>query len=222
MRAHCRAPKPSNISKGRIPCCLLLARMSDDEGAAPGTSQPAKRGRPSDPNLEHFTVAVDHGNSHRDLKCKFCNKTFTRCKTVRARAHLAGVSGHGIAACPHVSSQVRAEAASTFTSSNSSKDSRAGSGGPTRTIEACVRRANSKVADSAIADFFFQNSIPFNVANTKSYEMMIKALTAQPVSYSRPSAWRLANPLLDAKYKSVQAEVCCHTPSLHVLGNDSC
>ena len=183
--------------------------MSDVEADAAGPSSGAsnKGGRPADPCLSHFVVKVDHGKNGKDLECKFCHQVFPKCKTKRARAHLAGVSGHGAQACLQVSPAVKAACAATFVADKASGKGNTLVTGQ-KTLHASLKNANSKLANEAIAAFFFENSIPFNAANSDSYKKMVSALTAQPSSYSGVSAWQIAHPLLDSKYKAVELEVC--------------
>lgn len=161
-----------------------------------------KRPRNQDPVLEHFIIKSDESTSGRDLECRFCHVMFPKCKTKRARHHLAGVDGYGIKPCLQVSAEVRRQFRECLVEAESSSKP-----AHFNTLQSCWNPADAGSADQAIADFFYQNCIGFSVANTESFIAMISAVAKQKSSYMPPSPWRLAHTLLDQTYKQTEIQV---------------
>ena len=94
----------------------------------------------------------------------------------KLRAHLLGLSGHGVAACPKVSedaksalteaetenpSNKRKESAASFGLSSSSSSRQPG-------IAKVLKKLNETDIDEAVAAWFYVNAIPFNVVRCRS------------------------------------------------------
>jgi hypothetical protein len=77
---------------------------------------------------------------------------------------------------------------------------------------ATAKKSNNKHLDLAVARFFFENAIPFNVASSSSFSNMIVESMAFRLqnsveSYKTPNRKKLSGQLLDDVYTSIQESV---------------
>ena len=77
---------------------------------------------------------------------------------------------------------------------------------------ATAKKSNKKHLDLAVARFFFENAIPFNVASSSSFSNMIEESMAFRLqnsveSYKTPNRKKLSGQLLDDVYESIQESV---------------
>ena len=77
---------------------------------------------------------------------------------------------------------------------------------------ATAKKSNKKHLDLAVARFFFENAIPFNVASSSSFSNMIEESMAFRLqnsveSYKTPNHKKLSGQLLDNVHTSIQESV---------------
>ncbi|CAD6244265.1 unnamed protein product [Miscanthus lutarioriparius] len=65
------------------------------------------------------------------------------------------------------------------------------------TLEHCTKKENKQVVDDHIANFFYENHIPFNVINSRSWEIMLESIGQYGPGYRSPSMHEIREPLLD-------------------------
>jgi len=65
------------------------------------------------------------------------------------------------------------------------------------TIEHCTKKENKQVVDDHVADFFYENRIPFNVINSRSWEIMLESIGQYGPGYRSPSYHEIREPLLE-------------------------
>ena len=75
-----------------------------------------------------------------------------------------------------------------------------------------AKKSNKQQLDRAVARFFFENAIPFNVASSSSFADMIGESMSfrqhnSVESYKVPGRKKLSGQLLDDAYESVQASI---------------
>lgn len=81
-------------------------------------------------------------------------------------------------------------------------DERHKKGPSQRTLEATTRsKEEREQVFDYIADFFYENGIPFNAANSRSYEYMIEAVGRFGPGLKPPSSYELRVPLLEKAKK---------------------
>ncbi|KAJ1265013.1 hypothetical protein BS78_08G045300 [Paspalum vaginatum] len=65
-------------------------------------------------------------------------------------------------------------------------------------IEQCTKTKEQKqIVDDHVADFLYENGIPLNVVNSRSWEIMIESIGQYGRGYRSPTYHELRNPLLD-------------------------
>jgi len=69
------------------------------------------------------------------------------------------------------------------------------------TIEQCTKKENKQVVDDHVADFFYENRIPFNVINSRSWEIMLESIGQYGPGYRSPSYHEIRQPLLEKAVK---------------------
>lgn len=97
-------------------------------------------------------------------------------------------------------------------------DERHKKGASQRTLEAVTRtKEEREQVFDYIADFFYENGIPFNAANSRSYEYMIEAVGRFGPGLKPPSSYELRVPLLEkAKKKTDEIK-----KSMKMLGRNT-
>ena len=127
---------------------------------------------------KHFPLAdglVNPTGGAKKWCCNFCKKVFIGSAT-KLKAHLLGISKHGVAACPKVSEDAKngIKAAETENPSNKRKEP-AGSFGLSSSsssrqpgIAEVLKKLNKTDIDEAVAAWFYVNAIPFNVVRCGS------------------------------------------------------
>jgi hypothetical protein len=65
------------------------------------------------------------------------------------------------------------------------------------TIEHCTKKENKQVVDDHVADFFYENRIPFNVINSRSWEILLESIGQYGPGYRSPSMHEIREPLLE-------------------------
>ncbi|CAH9122599.1 unnamed protein product [Cuscuta epithymum] len=74
-----------------------------------------------------------------------------------------------------------------------------------QTLEGCTRsKEEVKKVHGHIADFFYENGIPFNAANSRSYEIMIESIGQFGPGLKPPSYHELRVPLLEEAVKDTE------------------
>lgn len=184
--------------------------MSDSGVEAPV----AKRARAENPILQEYK-AVSVSNCLYTATCRHCGKKLVNVRPQRLECHIACVSGKGVAPCPKAPYDIKMIFKEKYepSAAGSSVVRQGKVQGP---LESCWKTIDIAECDKAIATFFYANRISFNVANSAAFKDMIRAIAskAPPTAYKLPSAYRLAQPLLNDQYKSTKQKVsplCCVT-----------
>jgi hypothetical protein len=162
------------------------------------------------PAFAHFTLTEKTSGNNYTGTCNHCHKLFKGLKPARAIAHLGGTKGHHIDICAKVPKEVRDQfkpvAAPVRLATQADADS-------------LFRKTTKKDAtDNAIEDFFVENAIAFNVAESSSFKAMCSTLKTAGESYKPPSRKQLAGGLLDECVKRTEATVQPVYDSLGSLG----
>jgi hypothetical protein len=69
------------------------------------------------------------------------------------------------------------------------------------TIKHCTKKENKQVVDDHVADFFYENRIPFNVINSRSWEILLESIGQYGPGYRSPSYHEIREPLLERAVK---------------------
>jgi hypothetical protein len=129
------------------------------------------------------------------------------------RKHLACETGRNVQICANVPSEVRKRFKTDQT--GTSKE-----GGTTQsTLFQAFAQQQAGSVDEAWLDFFVQNDLAFNVANSSSYKQLNACLMSATKAIKPPSAWQLANRLLDKGYSQAKAQVLLRFVCLQVDKN---
>jgi hypothetical protein len=131
-------------------------------------------------------------------------------KPPRAIAHLGGIKGQHIDICSNVPKEVRNQfkpvpAPSRF-ATQSDADNLFG------------KSTKKDTTDNAVEDFFVENAIAFNVAESSSFKAMCSALKTAGEPYKPPSRKQLAGGLLDECVKRTEKTVQPVYDSLRSMG----
>ena len=67
------------------------------------------------------------------------------------------------------------------------------------TIEQCTKKDKEakQIVDDHVADFFYENGIPFNVINSRSWEIMLESIGQYGPGYRSPTMHDIREPLLE-------------------------
>lgn len=67
------------------------------------------------------------------------------------------------------------------------------------TLEHCTKKGKEakKIVDDHVADFFYENDIPLNAINSRSWEIMLESIGQYGPGYRSPSYHEIRNPLLE-------------------------
>ena len=87
-----------------------------------------------------------------------------------------------------------------------------------RDIRNYLAPATKEEVDRAIADFWYGDIIPFNVAASPRWIKLVKALKSAPHDYVAPTPWRLRYPILDARHTELQQAVAFEADYLKGVG----
>ncbi|KAL6661838.1 hypothetical protein ACP70R_001222 [Stipagrostis hirtigluma subsp. patula] len=68
-----------------------------------------------------------------------------------------------------------------------------------QTLEHCTKKGKEakQIVDDHVADFFYENGIPLNVVNSRSWEILLESIGQYGPGYRSPSYHDMRNPLLD-------------------------
>ena len=67
------------------------------------------------------------------------------------------------------------------------------------TLEHCTKRSKEakQIVDDHVADFFYENRLPLNVINSRSWEVLLESIGQYGPGYRSPSYHEIRNPLLE-------------------------
>jgi hypothetical protein len=188
--------------------------------ASASTSASNKRARPSapsdpvessaaervllehdDPVFQHFELYEKNSGNNYTGSCVYCKFQTKGLKAYRARAHLGKIRGKGIDICTKVPDDVYEQYKAPA---------------PVPALKATQADADrlfgkshqKDSTDAAVAEFFYDNAIAFNVADSDSFKNMCRKLTEAGVGYKAPHRKALSTTLLDDCVKKVAEEPC--------------
>jgi hypothetical protein len=166
--------------------------------------------------FKHVEVIEDFANDKRTgdprVECLYCELQFVGHST-RIRAHLAGSSGVGVAACSAVPDEVKREMIRVTKEKSLEKDAKvkkrkvtdniasaergaSSSRAPQTSIEVALARGNKAEVDAALARCFFGCGISFNVVRSRYFKEMLKAVGSFGSSYQPPGMELIRGKLL--------------------------
>lgn len=174
------------------------------------------------------------GGGAKNATCTFCNTSFTGCSSSRAFAHILGrkvldQGKMGIKPCIPIRKEndnrypQYLSAKKVLTAEMMAKEAKLSTSktkqtvldliSPAkRTVTGDLKLVESKTLDSAYANIFYENALPFNIADSPSLahfvEQCIEFGQQHPGrKYKAPTRRRIAGPLLDAAYGDTAALV---------------
>ena len=92
--------------------------------------------------------------------------------------------------------------------------------GPSQTsIQSCMRTKGERdVVCLEIAKLFYECGIPFNVANSRQFEIAVEAITQYGSGFKPPTYHELREPLLDKVVKEVDTDKAKHEAAWKIYG----
>jgi hypothetical protein len=174
---------------------------------APAAEQTSPQGDASNADSDSVNVLSLYEYSKKpndlyDAKCTFCGKSWQSVRPRKLKAHLAGVSNLGIAACSKVPKSVRDQ----FRSETEASKTRRSSIGQ-RSILACYDPSVQHAKDSAVADLIISHRLPFEICNSPEFLRLCEVLSPKNQPYVPPGPWKVANAMLEQKYGVTKREV---------------
>jgi hypothetical protein len=168
-----------------------------DSDCTPVDEPARKPGRQKhDPVFDHFVIIkYDEKKCSYDARCSFCKSEIKGARPARFKHHLGCNKGRNVLICSAVPTAIKKQY---MVASQQ------------QTIGSLQRSFNVGAAitiDEAWADFFFENSIAFKVANSRSYKRLHDMYRKAVPSPTPPSAWSIAHPLLDKADAKLTNEV---------------
>jgi hypothetical protein len=166
--------------------------------------------------FKHVDVIDDFANDKSTgdprVECLYCELQFVGHST-RIRAHLAGLSGVGVAACSTLPEEVKQEMIRVTIEKTLERDSQAkkrtiadnirsaergasSSSAPQTSFEVALARGNKAEVDAALARCFFGCGKSFNVVISRYFKEMLKAVGSFGSSYQPPGIEFLRDKLL--------------------------
>lgn len=152
---------------------------------------------------EFVEVIEEHPNNPK-WKCSFCGKIYKGAAT-RVTGHFFGEKG-SIAACrPTAEKKQDFTAALAKIKAKENTGEAESSSTPTPgTIEAALQVSSNLSTERAIANFFYENGIAFNVAESPSFKEMLRAVQGDKSCIIPPTRRQLATKLLDAEVQRIR------------------
>ena len=165
----------------------------------------------TDPVFEHFELYEKTSGNNYTGRCMHCKVLFKGLKPGRAKAHLGKIKGKGIDFCHKVPTSVHGlyKLAPALPCKPATQQQAAQLFGNTE-------KKNS--TDAAIADFFYDNAIAFNVVDSRSFKNMCSKLNVAGETYRPPDRRALGGKLLDEAESRTWKSVAPVYDSLPTLG----
>ncbi|CAD6341298.1 unnamed protein product [Miscanthus lutarioriparius] len=137
-------------------------------------------------------------------KCIFRKKDKTQASTIEAKKKIAQatitsfvIAGHTKAATQKNTNTKSVSAMLRRTPEVVAERHKSKTSQPT--IEQCTKKDKEakQIVDDHVADFFYENGIPFNVINSRSWEIMLESIGQYGPGYRSPTMHDIREPLLE-------------------------
>jgi hypothetical protein len=176
------------------------------------------------------TILEDRGTRKEPrVRCSYCEKEYTGGVT-RIRAHVLGNKpGLGVGKCAGTVQAVPPEVTQRLQKFEDEKElaeqkkrrreqlQRAASGAQTNleasssgqqsTIHSAFNRADKSEVDRKVAQFFYANGIPFNVARNPFWKEAVEAIASAGKRYTPPASEQLRTNLLEKEVEALRLDM---------------
>jgi hypothetical protein len=164
----------------------------------------SKKQKVSEEPWKKYVIILKSSSSNWLMRCTLCEHEFSG-RSFRAKCHLAGEAGNGVAVCTRATLQIQTEIKTTL--ANSAKaSSDTGKlanikGGVQKGIDSFVRKNKFAEADLLLAKFVCTSGVSFHAMQNPHFMEFCNLLAPE---YVPPSEYRLKQPLLDTLNDEVE------------------